>query len=217
MSTALESLEDRSDSVYAKLSDGSEITARYAFNVTYSKLNDVLDRARLPRARLKHELAEIALIEPPEELRGIGVTVMDGPFFSCMPFPAEGLHSLTHVRYTPHDSWTDETGSPEFHAHRMTSPEQSRVQHMLHDSRRYLPCLARATPRSSLYDVKTVLSKNEHDDGRPILYQQKPSNSHVVSILGGKIDNVYELFDLIGSTAAEFANANTQFVQGGPT
>lgn len=217
MSTALESLEDRSDPVFAKMSDGSEITARYAFNVTYSKLNDVLDRARLPRARLKHELAEIALIEPPEELRGIGVTVMDGPFFSCMPFPAEGLHSLTHVRYTPHHSWTDETGSPEFHAHLMTSTEQSRVQHMLHDSRRYLPCLARATPRSSLYDVKTVLSKNEHDDGRPILYQQKPSNSHVVSILGGKIDNVYELFDLIGSTAPEFANANIQFVQGWPT
>ena len=26
---------------------------------------------------------------------------MCGPFFSAMPFPARGLHTLSHVRYTP--------------------------------------------------------------------------------------------------------------------
>lgn len=214
MATALESLDDRPGAICAGLSDGSEVVARYAFNITYSKINDVLDRARLPRAQLKHELAEITLVEPPEELYGIGVTVMDGPFFSCMPFPAENLHSLTHVRYTPHDSWIDETDSRAFHARLAAASEQSRVQHMIHDGQRYLPCLARATPRNSLYDIKTVLTKNERDDGRPILYQQKPPDSRVVSILGGKIDNIYELFDLIGGTSAEFASANTRFVLG---
>lgn len=216
MSTALEFLEDGPVSVRATLSDGSEVVARYVFNITYAEINDVLDRGRLPRAQLKHELAEIALVEPPEELSGIGVTVMDGPFFSCMPFPAEGLYSLTHVRYTPHDSWTDATDSRAFHARLDAASEQSRVQHMIHDGRRYLPCLTRAIPRKSLYDVKTVLTKNERDDGRPILYQQKPANSRVVSILGGKIDNVYEIFDLIGDTAAEFADANSRFVLGEP-
>lgn len=210
MSTALEALEDGPAGVKASLSDGSLIAARYAFNVTYAQINHVLERARLPQASLKHELAEIALIEPPEELRGLGVTVMDGPFFSCMPYPAEGLHSLTHVRYTPHDSWTDGQGLRSA----SEASSESLVQHMIRDGQRYLPCLAGAEPRHSLYEVKTVLIKNERDDGRPILYQQKPSWSRVISILGGKIDNIYDLFDLVRQTSPEFAEADTRAIFG---
>jgi glycine/D-amino acid oxidase-like deaminating enzyme len=214
MQTALEALDDRPDSACATLADGSEVSARYAFNVTYAKINDVLDRAQLPQAQLKHELAEVALVEPPDELRAIGVTVMDGPFFSCMPYPSEGLYSLTHVRYTPHGSWTDERASSSFHDRLASARQQSAVQYMIHDGQQYLPCLAQAMPRRSLYEVKTVLTKNERDDGRPILYQQKPAGSRVVSILGGKIDNIYELFELITGTAAEFSSASTRFVLG---
>ena len=50
----------------------------------------------------------MALMQAPDVLKEIGVTVMDGPFFSMMPFPARGLHTLSHVRYTPHFSWKDE-------------------------------------------------------------------------------------------------------------
>lgn len=208
MSIALEQLEDSPTGVRATLSDGSEVEARYAFNITYAQINDVLDRAGLPRARLKHELAEIALVEPPDELRGIGVTVMDGPFFSCMPYPAEGLHSLTHVRYTPHESWQDDTGGHStFHSLAEFQP-QTRVQHMIRDAQRYMPCISRSVPRRSHYEVKTVLTKNERDDGRPILYQQLPADSRLVSILGGKIDNIYDLFDLVRGTDAEFSAAH---------
>ena len=216
MGTAVEALEDGPDRAHAVLSDGSEVSARYVFNVTYAKINNLLSRAKLPQAPLKHELAEIALIEPPEELLGLGVTVMDGPFFSCMPYPSEGLHSLTHVRYTPHESWTDEVHSGTDHGQLAAEKFQSRVEFMIHDGRRYLPCLGRAVPRESLYDVKTVLTKNERDDGRPILYQQKPADSRVVSILGGKIDNIYDLFELVGSTAREFEGADHRIVLGEP-
>jgi hypothetical protein len=87
---------------------------------------------------------------------------------------------------------------------------------MIRDGQRYLPCLNRAVPRHSLYDVKTVLTKNERDDGRPILYQQKPADSRVVSILGGKIDNIYDLFDLVRGTGPEFAAADARLLLGGP-
>lgn len=210
LATSLENLEDALNGVRATLSDGSDVSARYAFNVTYAQINDVLGRAGLPLAQLKHELAEIALVEPPEELYGIGVTVMDGPFFSCMPYPAAELYSLTHVRYTPHESWTDAQGTGSAYARLADFRPQSRVQHMIHDSRRYLPCLDRSVPRESLYEVKTVLTKNEHDDGRPILYRQQPALSRVVSILGGKIDNIYELFELVRGNGPEFAGANVR-------
>mgnify|MGYP006274670305 FL=1 len=212
MATALEALEDGAEGFTATLSDGTRVAARYAFNITYAQINDVLERAGLPQAGLKHELAEIALVEPPEELRGLGVTVMDGPFFSCMPYPAEGLHSLTHVRYTPHDSWTDGQGLGPAYGRLAAARPESRVQHMIRDGQRYLPCLAGAVPRRSLYDIKTVLTKNERDDGRPILYQQKPAGSRVISILGGKIDNIYDLFELVRQTGPEFEAANTSLL-----
>ncbi len=214
LSTSVTALSDGPHHVGATLSDGSEIIANYAFNVTYAETNRLLNVSNLPTAKLKHELAEIALVEPPEELRGMGVTVMDGPFFSCMPYPAKGLHSLTHVRYTPHESWTDDETGPSSRARLPAAPAQSRVQHMIRDGSRYLPCLSRAIPAMSLYDIKTVLIKSEQDDGRPILYQQNPAGSRVVSILGGKIDNIYDLFDLVRSTSAEFSEADARVMLG---
>ncbi|SFT11673.1 Glycine/D-amino acid oxidase [Sulfitobacter marinus] len=215
-STELTGLDDHRNGVEAALSDGTTVTARYAFNVTYAQINDVLQRANLPQAQVKHELAEIALVEPPEELVGLGVTVMDGPFFSCMPYPADGLYSLTHVRYTPHDSWTDRPGAPSAYQRFASATPESRAQFMIRDGQRYLPCLERAVPHRSLFDVKTVLTKNERDDGRPILYQQKPTGSHVISILGGKIDNIYDLFDLVRETNLEFATADMRLLLGNP-
>jgi len=214
LSTELVTLTDARTGIVAGLSDGSEVTARYAFNITYSQVNDVLDKAALPRAQLKHELSELALITPPSELAGIGVTVMDGSFFSCMPYPAEDLYSLTHVRYTPHKSWTDETQSDKSSILLRESLPQSRVAHMIRDGQRYMPSLATARYEKSLFEVKTVLIKNEHDDGRPILYQQKPADSRVVSILGGKIDNIYDLFDLIRTSSPDFASADDGLVLG---
>lgn len=213
LETRLEALEDGAESIRAGLSDGSEVTARFAFNITYAQINAVLDMAGLPQAKLKHELAEIALVEPPPDLARYGVTVMDGAFFSCMPYPSEKLYSLTHVRYTPHKSWTDSPGTPTTLGETIRhEPLETRVRHMINDAQRYLPCLSEARYKKSISDVKTVLLKNERDDGRPILYQQMPSTSHVVSILGGKIDNIYDLFELVQRTGPEFRQASDRLV-----
>ena len=207
-------LTDHISGVVAALSDGSEVTARYAFNITYAQINAVLAKAGLPGARLKHEIAELALIEPPRELEKIGVTVMDGPFFSTMPYPSEALYSLTHVRYTPHESWADDPAQRDPYRHIASLDPETRYAFMQRDAQRYLPCLAGATYRLSIYDVKTVLIKNEADDGRPILYHQKPDDSRVISVLGGKIDNIYDLFEAVKDTAPEFASLDSGFVFG---
>lgn len=213
LGTRVEGVADRPDDVVMQLSDGSEIAGRYAFNVTYAQINQVLQKAGLPQAQLKYEVAELALIAPPEELRAYGITVMDGPFFSCMPYPAAGLHSLTHVRYTPQDSWTDSGGMSPY-ARLDHAAQATQVMHMLLDGKRYVPALGRAEYRRSMFEVKAVLLKNERDDGRPILFQRRPRESRVISILGAKIDNIYDLFDLVRMTEPEFAAAHDGFVLG---
>jgi O-antigen/teichoic acid export membrane protein len=49
-------------------------------------------------------------------------------------------------------------------------------------------------------------------DGRPIRYKRTPKDSRMISILGGKIDNIYDLFDLVRTTDPEFAKANDRLI-----
>ena len=166
--------------------------ARHVFNCTYSGLNQFRHGFSPVAARLKHEITEIALVEMPPELRGLGLTVMDGPFFSAMPFPARGLHSLSHVRYTPHCHWTDLPGADPYE--RLAAYDNvSRADRMLRDAGRYLPAIAGATVAASLFEIKTVLMKNETDDGRPILFERSAALPGFYSVLGGKIDNIYDI------------------------
>lgn len=205
LNTEVTALSEDTDGVTVGLSNGQELRAGTVFNVTYGNVNQILRKAGLPEARIKHELTEIVLAEIPAELSGQAVTLMDGPFFSVMPYPAEQLYSLTHVRYTPHLNWIDRAGAlpPYDVARAYRGP--SRAYQMKVDAQRYMPCLADLKIRKSLLDVKTVLLKNEQDDGRPILFQRSPDTSRIVSILGGKIDNIYDLFELIRTSDPAWA------------
>jgi glycine/D-amino acid oxidase-like deaminating enzyme len=172
----------------------SSIYCRYVFNCAYSGLNQLLGDFPRTKMGLKHEVAEMALMQVPDVLKEIGVTVMDGPFFSMMPFPARGLHTLSHVRYTPHFSWGDEQGVDPYK--RLEEYDRStRVDRMVRDVGRYLPAVLKAKYVDSLFEVKTVLVKNEGDDGRPILYEKHTDLPGCYSVLGGKIDNIYDVLE----------------------
>lgn len=174
------------------------VSSRYLFNCGYSGLNQLRGAFAPTRMRLKHEIAEMALLDLPDALRGVGITVMDGPFFSLMPFPARGLHTLSHVRYTPHASWPDQPGIDPYR--RLADyPKDSRADRMLRDACRYLPALEQARAVDSIFEVKTVLMKNEGDDGRPILFEAHAGLPGCYSILGGKIDNIYDVLEKLES------------------
>ena len=72
----------------------------------------------------------------------------------------------------------------------------SRFQYVLHDAQRYLPILAQCHYVESLFEVKTLLLQNETDDGRPILFD-KSEHANIFSILGGKVDNIYDILERI--------------------
>lgn len=174
--------------------DEEQAHCKYLFNCTYSGLNQFKGDFPGTRTHLKHEITEMALMQMPPVLRNMGITVMDGPFFSIMPFPARELHTLSHVRYTPHLSWKDEPGIDPYwkmaHYHRET-----RAEHMVRDVSRYVSAVHQATQVDSLFEVKTVLFKNEGDDGRPILFEKHPELPGCYSVLGGKIDNIYDVLE----------------------
>ncbi|MEY4754933.1 MAG: hypothetical protein RJA44_2608 [Pseudomonadota bacterium] len=168
--------------------------APWVFNCTYSGLNQFGGDFKGTQAGLKHEITEMALVRPPPALAGLGVTVMDGPYFSMMPFPARGLHTLSHVRYTPHRHWFDQPGTDPYEQLRL-DPPQSRCDRMVRDSARYLPAVLDAVQVDSLFEIKTVLRRSEGDDGRPIFFERHLDLPGCYSILGGKIDNIYDILE----------------------
>jgi glycine/D-amino acid oxidase-like deaminating enzyme len=170
------------------------ITCRYIFNCTYSGLNQFRGDFPGVRSGLKQEVTEMALMQMPASLQGLGITVMDGPFFSMMPFPARGLHTLSHVRYTPHLHWNDELGIDPYKKLR-DYKRDTRVDRMVRDVARYIPSVLDAKYIESLFEVKTVLLKNEGDDGRPILFEQHAELPGCYSVMGGKIDNIYDVLE----------------------
>lgn len=171
------------------------ISARQVFTCTYSATNQLLSDSGVPCIALRHELAELALVEVPDRLKGLGITVMDGPFFSVMPFPVAGGHSFSHVRYTPHRTWTEDSDhSPNANHVSPGDESSSSFSHMLRDAMRYVPSLADTRYVRSLWEVKTVLPKSERDDSRPA-FIRRAGTANIWSVVGAKIDGVYDVLE----------------------
>ena len=194
--TAISNGPNNTLQVAVKPDRGTEalLTSRYVFNCTYSGLNQFKGDFPGTQTSLKQEITEMALMKVPPALAGLGITVMDGPFFSMMPFPARGLHTLSHVRYTPHLHWNDAPGIDPYQ--KLKDYEcATRVDRMVRDVGRYLPAVLDAKYAESLFEVKTILIKNEGDDGRPILFEKHLELPGCYSVLGGKIDNIYDVLE----------------------
>jgi hypothetical protein len=162
------------------------------FNCTYSGVSEIIVNGHLAKFRIKHELAEMPLVEAPTEFQDIAITIMDGPFFSLVPYPDHpGKHTLSHVLYTP---LTTMARPNEFEA--MIKAQKtgrtlpSNFEPMRRDAMRFVPALAELKSQQSIYEIKTVLLSNETDDGRPILFQEDILANGLFNVLGGKIDNV---------------------------
>jgi len=179
----------------AHLSDGSEVESAYLFNATYAGLNRLNTASGLPIIPLKHELAEMALVSMPAELDKISVTMMCGPFFSFMPFPSLGATTLSHVRYTPHTHWNENEHTSATNPYQIFNSleKHSHFEMMVADASRYIPLMRKAVYKDSLWTIKTLLPLSEIDDGRPILFQRDTKIPFLFHVMGGKIDNIFDV------------------------
>ena len=209
--TTAKSVSRAGDGLLVTTQAGERLGADQVFVATYAGINTLLRNSDLPQLPMKHEITELALVRHAPPLDGMGVTVMDGAFFSTMPFPDRKAHSFTHVRYTPHGSWLDAETPQDPYLTLQNRHPQSTYPLMVKDAQRYLPAVSQATYLESLFEVKTVLTQNEGNDGRPILLRRDYSDMQGLSVvMGGKIDNIYDIVEALGSLreAAEAREPN---------
>tara|TARA_R110000868_G_scaffold189695_2_gene433072 strand:- start:115640 stop:116749 length:1110 start_codon:yes stop_codon:yes gene_type:complete len=176
---------------------GEDIKAGGVIIATYANLNNFLISSDLKPLGLKLELTEMPLIKRPQDLQQTGITVMDGAFFSVMPFGGEGYATLSHVHYTPHASALAGKGDAYKALENYKQSHGSHFPFMRNDAARYIPSMRQAEYIDTIFEVKAIPVKNELDDGRPILICEHVgalggAEPFVVSLLGSKLDTIYE-------------------------
>lgn len=104
------SIEKLQDAYVINTDTKERYKSGFVLNATYAGTNQILDMVGFEKFSIKYELCEIILCDVNDKLKDIGFTVMDGPFFSIMPFGKTGFHSLTSVTFTPHTTSYDAAG-----------------------------------------------------------------------------------------------------------
>lgn len=206
--THIEKLQD----VYeVSTEEGMAYKSGFVLNVSYAASNQVLDLAGFDKFRMKYELCEIILCDASDRLKNMGFTVMDGPFFSIMPFGKTGFHSLTSVTFTPHMTSYDEV--PSFVCQEKSRGFCSRFRlgncndcparpvtafpYMASLARKYLLDDYEFVYRNSLFSMKPILMSSEMDDSRPTVIRKYSENPVFAGVLAGKINTVYDLEEVL--------------------
>lgn len=207
----IKSIDKLQDAYIIDADDGTSYQSEFVLNATYAGTNQILDMLGFEKFRIKYELCEIILCDVNEKLKNIGFTVMDGPFFSIMPFGKTGVHSLTSVTFTPHT--TSYEGVPTFACQEKSEGRCSTVHlgncndcpakpltafpYMATLARKYMRDDYRFEYKSSLFSMKPILMSSEIDDSRPTVIRTYSKNPTFVGVLSGKINTVYDLDEVL--------------------
>jgi hypothetical protein len=193
------------------LATGEHYCSGYVLNATYASTNQILSKLGYEPLKIKYELCEMILCHVGEKLRNVGITVMDGPFFSIMPFGKTGMHSLTSVTFTPHKTSYDRLPTFECQQHSggycspgqlgncnscLAKPETAWI-YMSSMARKYLKDEYSFDYAGSLYSMKPIFMASEIDDSRPTVIKQYSSQPAFISVLSGKINTVYDLDEVL--------------------
>ena len=216
-SAMIQDIQKTSSAYVVTLEDGREYETPYVLNATYAGTNQILEKVGYEKFGIKYELCEIILCDINDKLRDVGFTVMDGPFFSIMPFGKTGLHSLTSVTFTPHVTSYDTC--PTFRCQKGLQEQDKNGQvqdafckpgslgncnncphkpesawpYMSHLADKYMKEEYAYTYKESLFSMKPILKSSEVDDSRPTAIRVLSEGPTFVSVLSGKINTVYDL------------------------
>ena len=174
-------------------------------NATYAGTNSILRIFGLQELKLMHEISEIGLIHS-RALKNVGLTVMDGPFGSIMPYGRSGLLSISSVAYTHHK--VSYANVPEFDCmqsnqdckptflsdcNACSAQPPTNIEKMEAQMRKYFQKEVDWTYFKSLFTIKSKLQASFIDDGRPTEIRKYSEGPDFYGLFAGKINSIYEI------------------------
>jgi hypothetical protein len=186
------------------LDNGHVISAEGIVVSAYAGINGIREMLGLEKLALSYEITDIHLGSVSFPFRNIGFTVMDGPFWSMMPFGNTNLSSLTSVGLTPLER---SHGLPVFscqakrdgcgptslaECNKCEFKPVSNFEHIQQQMSLHLKDNIEFKHANRLTTVKAVLTTSAVDDSRPTLIQ-KEKNLNVWTIFSGKITTIFDI------------------------
>lgn len=184
-----------------------QLTTATVINATYAASNAVNRLFGANDLALTHEISEIAFVHS-RQFEQRGLTVMDGPFGSIMPYGLSGLLSLSSVAYTHHKISFDalprfDCQMPEIDpACRPEAPgictdclrrPDSNAPKMLAQMQQYFSERVGFVHLFSYFTIKSKLKASHIDDGRPTEIALLRDQPKFYCLFAGKINSIYEV------------------------
>lgn len=166
-------------------------------NCTYANINHLGLQLGHDVAEYQFEYTMVPIIEWAHA--PVGVSIMDGPFMTVLPFGHSGRFLLYHVahsviaefvgRQMP-EHWTDRTTSPAREA-----DGEALFERILAACTRFVPALATARCSGFLEGPRMVLAHRHKTDARPSIVREREPG--YVTAFTGKIDHCIWVADEI--------------------
>jgi len=210
-STKIIDIKKEKDKYVITTEKGQIYDTPFILNSTYAGINKIHDMLGFEYLPIKYEFCEVILCEVSDNIKNVGLTVMDGPFFSVMPFGLTGYHSITTVSKTPH--FTSYEKLPPYDCggdkklqnndehlkgciHCEIYPRTA-FKEMLQIAKRYLKEDIQIKYIKSLYTIKPIMVASEIDDSRPTIIKKYSENPDFYTVFSGKINTMYDLDEIL--------------------
>lgn len=157
---------------------------------TYANLNRFLVDYPSLRREYEFEVCELPVVDLPEEYVGNNLIVLDGPFMSVDHFGDSDRHLMGDYHHMVHSSNTGPTPVVDEEYERLVNegvvedPSVTNFEAFRDHGREFMPGIADALHRGSLFTVRAKLPNVEATDARPSIVKRQ---GDVVSVFGGKI------------------------------
>ncbi len=183
---------EETDSGFDVFVETEKLSARAIVNCTYANFNTFNTCLGLPKKQFQYELTVVPIVRWRQKTSPIGITLMDGPFFTILPFGKSGDYLLYHVNHTVCQSvvgqsyplgWAD----PKKMIDRLAA--ESVFEKMITSSEHWLPSIRSAEFVDYLAAVRVVFANSDETDRRPSLIERLPTKNPFFSIFSGKIDH----------------------------
>lgn len=171
------------------LRNGTEVLMDAVVNCSYADINRLTEQLGHPTLEREYEYTVVPVIKL--DIPKVGITVMDGPFMTILPYGKSEKFLLYNVENTVvarslesqlDPAWLDPETSPFASMNR-----QLFFQSMIEACSAFVPAVAAAEMVGCLQGPRMVLARNHATDARPSLINSYDGNYHTV--FSGKIDH----------------------------
>ena len=172
-------------------------------NCTYSDINRLTQQLGYPVPKCQYEYTMVPIIKWNQS--AVGITIMDGPFMTVLPFGQTGNFLLYHVEHTVVErfighqmpqGWFDLLEAPSTRI-----DGQKLFERMRETCSKFVPTLQSAQLVGFLQGPRVVLANRDSTDARPSIIQQYEKK--YLSVFTGKIDHCVWVADEIADLLIE--------------